>query len=58
MHSVTDYVCDERYASTPDSIARRDAVLNEPAYLLPQQMLDQLNEHSTLERNWIGLASK
>ena len=58
VESVTNYVCDASYACTPGRMARKEAVLGRPAHQIPKKFIDQLDEHSALERNWVGLASK
>ncbi|XP_067943450.1 uncharacterized protein [Watersipora subatra] len=54
--AVTNYVSDGRYDVLPGRDDRRSALLDQPASSLPSRIIEQLDEYSPLERNWIGLA--
>lgn len=39
-------------------LSKKEEIMSRQAFNLPSEILDIFDEYSTLERNWVGLASE
>lgn len=60
MPGIADYNPSKSSGVFPDQVGmtKKEEIMGRTAYQLPVQILNILDEYSTLDRNWVGIASE